>query len=217
MNTATKKPTEQKIAVITGDIVNSTDISGNNWVDQMQDVLKLEGTEERDWTIFGGDSFQMRISDPSVSIWKAIFLYAELYGKYGIQLRQSIGIGDMEYDSGKLATSNGSAFRYSGRGLKNIGKYRIMVVSGSGDFDLLTRTMLSLAEKIMEGWTSRMAYIFYTKMNHPEKTQKELARILDVRQSVISESLTRSGYREIESMLRYLKQKMTDLWMPSRS
>ena len=217
MNTATIMPARQTIAIITGDIVNSTDISGNNWVNQMQEVLKLEGAEDTDWTIFGGDSFQMRINQPTVSISKAIFLYAEMYGKYGIEIRQSIGIGDLAYDSGKLATSNGSAFRYSGRGLKKIGKNRITVVSESGDFDLLTRTMLSLAEKIMESWTSRMAYIFYTKMNHPEKTQKELARILDVGQSVISESLSRSGYREIEGMLGYLKQKMTDIWIPSRS
>lgn len=210
MNARAKKPTDRKIAIITGDVVSSTAIAGNSWIDQMQAVLEIRGVEDRDWTIFGGDSFQLKLNDPSTSIKQAIFLYAELYGKYGIQLRQSIGIGDLEYNSGKLATSNGSAFRYSGRGLNKIGKNKITVVSGSKDFDLLAKTMLVLAEKIMEDWTSRMAFIFYTKMNHPDKTQKELAEILDVRQSVISESLSRSAYREIEGMLNYLKQQFTD-------
>ncbi|HKK89209.1 MAG TPA: hypothetical protein VJ917_10185 [Saprospiraceae bacterium] len=200
---------EKGIAVITGDIIHSTQIQGNEWVNNLQLVLEKEGQQERDWTIFGGDAFQLKVTNPAYAISRAIFLYAEMYGKYDIQLRQAVGIGKVEHDSGKLATSNGTAFRYSGRGMDNIGKKKLIVMSESVGFDRLAGTMLALATKIMDDWTSRMAYIFYTKMSHPNKTQKELAKILKVRQSVISESLSRSGFKEIYGMMHYFEQELT--------
>jgi hypothetical protein len=199
-----------EIAIITGDIIESTALKGNEWVNHMETCLRKEGEQDKDWTIFGGDAFQLKVRQPQKSIAKAIVLYAEMFGRHNIRLRQSIGIGRVEHDSERLATSNGPAFQYSGRGLERIGKQKLVVKSSSKEFDRMVQTMLALAEKIMDDWTSRMAFIFFNKMRAPEKTQKELARQLDVRQSVISESLKRSGYKEISGMLNYLESQIVD-------
>lgn len=208
MEQKSSETTDKIIGIITGDIIKSTQIEGNKWVGQMESVLQKEGKEGQDWTIFGGDTFQLKTANPAKAITKAIYIFSEMYGKHEIRLRQSIGIGGVEYDSGRLATSNGLAFRFSGRGIEKIGKRKLIVKSGSKDFDLMAMTMLSLAEKIIDDWTPRMAYIFFMKMSQPEKTQKELAKMLDVRQSVISESLKRSGHKEIDGMLNYMENQL---------
>ena len=63
--------------------------------------------------------------------------------------------------------------------------------------------MLSLALLTANAWSSTVAEVITATIEHPEKTQKDLALLLSKSQSSISEALKRGGYDEIMNLNNY--------------
>jgi hypothetical protein len=83
--------------------------------------------------IYRGDSFQIVMERPEVSLKVATLIRSYLIsktpqGEKNIwDARISIGIGEIDYVSTSIVVSDGEAFRLSGRGLDNLDKARMCI------------------------------------------------------------------------------------------
>lgn len=169
-------------AIITGDIVDSTRMAGEER-DSMLGMLQslpdlLWPMMNIDLEIFRGDSFQIRTEDPVKSLRAALAIRAHIrsfkFADYNCQwdARLSIGIGTVEYENGSLATSDGEAYRASGRGLDTIDRGRLSIETPWTEVNKELRVSTAFADDIVSGWTqsqSRTMFQYLSKgISHAE-------------------------------------------------
>ena len=114
-------------AVITGDIVRSELIAldKRDLLIQVlhQIVENLQDKSPMRMELFRGDSFQIVVDSPEMSLKIASMMRAGLKSntpkgsKTEWDARISIGIGTIDYRGNSIVTSDGEAFKLSGRGL----------------------------------------------------------------------------------------------------
>lgn len=124
------------IGVITGDIVNSTSIS-SKWKDRILQSLETVkndfSTADMNYEMFRGDSFQVTVQSPTETLLVAIAIRIILISQTPDDsenkwdARVSVGIGDCNYKSSTIVTSDGEAFVLSGRGLDMLRKNRLSI------------------------------------------------------------------------------------------
>lgn len=173
--------------VITGDLVNSTNIAAK-WRQTVVNALHKCVTESQRLTsvkleIYRGDSFQVVVEKPEYALLVAIALRAKLKSKTPDKqemwdARLAVGVGEVSFESGNIVTSDGEAFRQSGRSFDHMGKKRLVVSTPWSDFnkeiDLVTR----FADDVITSWTAKQARVVYYSMLFPNKLQKDLAEEL---------------------------------------
>jgi hypothetical protein len=194
-------------AVITGDVVNSKSTSTKDWLSTLEMVLKSSGKSPQDWEIYRGDSFQLMLNAED-AIAKALHIKAVIKQFEELDVRLGIGIGEIDFLSDKITTSNGTAFVRSGECFEALKKQNMLLFSGEADFDQIINTMLGLALYIANRWTTTVSNVIKTALEHPELKQQELAKRLKKSQSNISEALKRGGYDEIMAMNAYYKSEI---------
>lgn len=170
--------------VITGDLVNSSHIA-TEWRQTVIDALNACVKDFSSLTtikmeMYRGDSFQVVVGNPELALSVAIALRAKLKASTPDKsevlwdARLSLGIGDVSFESENILTSDGEAFKLSGRAFDNIGKRRLCISTPwkelDNNLDLVTR----FADSIVSGWTEKQASVFYHALVFP-KLQKKLA------------------------------------------
>ena len=172
--------------VITGDLVNSTNIAAE-WRQTVLDTLNVCVADFLPQTLcklemYRGDSFQIVVDKPDYALAVAIALRAKLKamtpGKLQLwDARLSIGIGGISFESDNIVTSDGEAFRLSGRSFDNIGKKRLSISTTWSDFDKDMDLVTRFADDIITSWTAKQAKVVYQAILFP-KLQKDLAEDL---------------------------------------
>ncbi len=71
--------------------------------------------------------------------------------------------------------------------------------------------MLSLSLLTTNNWSSTVSEVIKTAIEHPDKSQKEIAKLLKKSQSSISEALKRGGFEEIMKMNEYYQNNILQL------
>lgn len=199
------------VAVITGDIVNSRLENPAKWMKQLKEVLEREGDEPKDWEVYRGDSFQLRIQT-SKALFVAFLIKSTIKHFKDLDVRMAIGIGDIDYEGSKITESNGSAFIRSGECFETLKKETLAIRSKSIEFDRNINLMISLAILTANTWTPVSSEIIKAALLHPNKNQKELAQLLNKKsQGTISEGLKRGGYDEIQRLLEYYQEEVSKL------
>ena len=118
-------PGTKKAVVITGDVINSSELS-TAARKKLQRELDSFYTRSSDVQMqqFRGDSIQALITNNrSASLRFALMLQSTLMAS-AFKIRLSIGIGEISYKSKNIITSDGSAFRASGPYLDALKKNR---------------------------------------------------------------------------------------------
>ncbi len=196
------------IAIITGDIINSRDIDAQQWMPELKKVLNKYGTEPRTWEIYRGDSFQIEIS-PNEALEAAILIKSTIKQYKPLDVRIAIGVGEKTYQSEKITESNGSAFIYSGESFEKLKKQTLTIQTIWKDFNQIMNLMFDLASLTMDNWTPNSSLIIKTALESGSNiNQKELAILLNKKQSNISTSLKRGGFYEIQKLLHYYQQEI---------
>jgi len=118
--------------VITGDLINSTNIAVQ-WTQKVIDemngcVLAFHAVME----MYRGDSFQVVVDKPETALALAVALRAKLRAltpdnERIWDARVSVGVGDVSFEWESIAISDGEAFRLSGRSFDSMGKKRLAV------------------------------------------------------------------------------------------
>ncbi len=197
------------IAVISADIIKSTDTAPERWLSVLKDELNKIGSNPKDWEIYRGDSFQYVVSDPNLAIIRSIKLKAVLKS-IGVDIRIAIGLGDKTYDSDRVTESSGSAFVNSGAKFDTLKKEKqnIAIKSGYDNFDAEINLYLKLGLIAMDNWTANAAEIVNLMLDNPNLSQMEIGKMIGIKQTSVSLRLKRAYYFELVEMNEMYKTKL---------
>lgn len=195
-------------AIITGDIVDSTKMVAeerNSMLRMLQSLpVLLLPLAKFDLEIFRGDSFQIRVgrSVDSLKVALAIrshirsFKFAEHNRQWDARL--AIGIGTLEYENGSLATSDGEAYRASGRGLDSIGKNRLTIETPWEEVNKELRVSTAFADDIITGWTQSQSRVMFQSLT-TGLSHAEIGDILGISRQMVDKAL-RAGKEELMNL-----------------
>ncbi|OED54310.1 hypothetical protein BEI46_15585 [Aliivibrio fischeri] len=206
------------IAVISGDIVNSTKLTSEQFeqlLNRIKEIQKwiTEGNSSNVHSIERGDEFQSVVHDIESAL------------RYTIIYRLGIKALGNEFDSRisfaiasnadlreSVSESMGEAFVLSGRGLKALKNARLLFNSDSSElaeyFDLLFKYL----DRQLTELTSRQCEVILPMLQTNEGLLVgELAEKLNVATSTISKSLKASGWPLISELNRKFINKVVGL------
>ncbi len=199
------------LGVITGDIVNSRNISNEIWLPILENSLKVIQQDDSKWEIYRGDSFQLEVN-PEDAIEAAIIIKAAIKTIRNADVRMAIGVGEKKFEANNVTKSNGSAFVNSGEAFEKLGKRNLRIKTPWKEFNDDINVKLFVALYIMDAWSSKHAGLVKTKFENIDLNQHKLAEILDYnQQSSISRALQRAGYDEIKEVIEYYKRKINGI------
>ncbi|GAA4303910.1 SatD family protein [Aestuariibaculum suncheonense] len=198
------------IAVITGDIINSRKGDIESWIAPLKETLNHYGNEPEHWEIYRGDSFQLVLA-PEKALLAAIHIKSTIKQAKTRDVRMAIGIGEAKYNASKITESNGPAFVYSGECFEDLKKYTLALKSDYPAIDESLNIMLKLSLLTTNNWSSVVSKVIEAAIEHPEKNQQDLAKLLNRSQSNISEALKRGGYEEIMNMNAFYVKNISKL------
>ena len=186
------------IGVITGDIINSTEILNAGQRNKLLQVMHQtvdEMNKQRNWgelkiDIYRGDSFQIACSFPALSVAIAISFRARLIACSSKDIRWDarlgIGVGKGEFIAKKVTESDGEAFHLSGQAFDQLDKNRLIsVLTPDNDFNTELKVSTAFVDDIVSGWTPTQADVFYLYFAK-ELNQREIAEIEEKSPQAIS-------------------------------
>jgi hypothetical protein len=203
-------------AVITGDIVNSSNLgtgAEETLLQALQSVLSPYLTE-----FYRGDSLQAFLKDPAVSLrvallcrTTAISVTAGEDGPAVSDVRIGIGLGSVTQPVRAPGTARGEAFLLSGRGLDGIQKTerRLTIVSGQVIADIGLEAMADHLDAIYRQMTPKQAAAIGWLLRGV--TQQEVAAKLNKSRSTISQLAAAGGWTEIEKILQLFAKLINQL------
>lgn len=198
---------QKKAAVITGDVVNSSAL-GTAGRKKLQRALDSFVRQARsswpDLSIqqYRGDSLQAVLTTHrALALRIGLQLQSRLMASK-FRLRISIGIGEISYQSGNIATSDGTAFRASGPyldALKKAGEL-ISVAGADARFTEEWQTHSASLNHIIHNWTRQQAEAVDLQL--AGLTQEQIARKLKIKQPSVHQRLQGAGWPVIQKILQ---------------
>lgn len=199
------------IGILTGDIINSRSVkSPEIYHKKLKDEFQGLGNHGQDWEIYRGDSFQLKINATEDLLHKAVIIKTTIKTIDGLDTRIAMGIGDISYEAQSISESNGDVFIRSGEVLKKLinDDLTLGLSSPWKEIDEKINLMLKLAVIFMDNWTTRMAEAAYYSLKNPRYTQKEIGKILKVKQNTVSDLLSRARISEIRQLINYFNKEI---------
>ncbi|HAH54369.1 MAG TPA: hypothetical protein DCM02_03555 [Flavobacterium sp.] len=197
------------IAIITGDIVNSRKLSSKIWIDGLKKLLNTFGKNPIEWDIYRGDEFQLEVKNPEDAL--VVALQIKSYFKsIKMDVRMSIGLGDMTYKAKKISESNGTAFSRSGEVFETLKKQKINLAINSGNeaFDDEINLMLRLSLTFMDNWFIQSAEFVLTAIENPSLSQEEIGVKLGINQAAVSRRRKRAQFDLVMEVEKYFRNKI---------
>lgn len=192
-------------AIITGDIVDSTKMVAeerNSLLCILQSLPELLSTLTKfDLEIFRGDSFQIKVLNTVDSLKAALAIRAHIrshkFAKYKRQwdARLSIGIGKVEYENATLATSDGEAYRLSGKALDSIGKRRLIIETPWEEVNKELNVSTAFADDIVSGWTQSQSRVMFQNITS-DINHAEIGCLLGITRQMVDKAL-KAGKEEL--------------------
>ncbi|MGM9860409.1 MAG: hypothetical protein ACI31C_06610 [Muribaculaceae bacterium] len=187
------------IGVLTGDIIESSAIKieyRDFLLESMRNIAEeLSIIEPVTIEFFRGDSFQMIINNPENAMKVAVLLRVGLKSRtpkdcvYPWDTRISLGVGTISYHADRVVLSDGEAFQYSGRGLDEMGKRKLIVKTRWSDVNDELRVSTAFADDVISSWSiAQSQAAFYALLYN--YTQKEIANKLQKSAQNISKLLS---------------------------
>jgi len=201
------------IAIITGDVINSSDNHPSHWLSALKTVFNRIGKSPGVWEIYRGDSFQLMVKDPVQALTRAIEIKATVKTLPGMDVRMAIGLGEMTYQASRITESNGTAFIHSGEKFERLKKEKqnLALQSDWDDFDREMNLLLKLGLIAMDNWTENAAEIMSMVLENAAVSQETLGSMLHIRQSAVSRRLKRAYYDEIMALAEWYQTRINML------
>lgn len=206
----------QNVAVFTGDIVNSTQLTKAQ-LSAAFDVLESCAEKAAEWhgaslqfTRHRGDGWQVILNQPKYALRTALYFRASLKA-LGQEFDTYIGIATGQAEAHKdndLNERNEGVFIFSGRALestKNAKNYPLKMLKNAPGADAASTI---LADYIVEGWTPTQAEavsLMLKELSEPSFT--EVAKLLGKSRQTVTKSLIASGYSSIYLALSLLENQ----------
>ena len=193
------------IAVITGDIVGSSKLSGSDFsqvVSSLERLLRtLRARYGAEFDIFRGDSFQVVSPLPSAATLATLIDLSLRSGDPAVTVRQCIGIGTGETGGQAVKTATGEAYSLSGHGLDSLKGRGLSIVSGNHNFNQHIGLLTRFYDSHLDRLTSTQAQVVLAYLMTDNKSHEHLARVLDKKRSNVTRILNTSQYHLISDYL----------------
>jgi len=195
-------------AVITADIVNSTRLSKAETKKLLKNLnLILQGYQHE---FFRGDSFQVFIKDPqdALRVLLQVRIAAVKISSEAaiIDVRGSIGIGNVKLPVRSLSTAAGEAFTLSGRAFDKMGRdQRLIIVADEKNetVNLGMHILSGFIDYIFQRLTVKQAAVMFELLMN--RTQIEAAKRLRKSQPTVNKHAQSAGWPQIEKLLENYK------------
>lgn len=200
------------IAIITGDIINSEEHKTSEWIDVLKKQFSQWGEIPDDWEIYRGDEFQFKTT-PEKALWKAIQLKALIKSIKGLDVRMAIGVGSESFKGESVSQSNGTAYQRSGRIFETLkaAKLNLAIATGNEKEDKSLNLMLKLALDFMDEWTAVSAEVVAITLTNAISSQKEIAHMLGIQQSAVSQRQKRARFNLVLELLAYYPRTILNM------
>ncbi len=181
------------IAIITGDIIDSEKHQASEWIPVLKEFFSQKGQTPKDWEIYRGDEFQLRIVQEH-ALRTAIRIKALIKSIKNLDVRMGIGLGTETFAGSKVSESNGSAYQRSGRTFEALKEWKLnlKIATGNKEYDSMLNLMLKLASDFMDNWSIVSAEIVAMALENPNASQNEIAKQLGIQQSAVSQRQKRA-------------------------
>ncbi|MEJ1223589.1 SatD family protein [Sediminicola sp. 1XM1-17] len=199
------------VAIITGDIINSDRYEVSEWMAGLKTYLSTLGNTPKDWDIYRGDEFQLKV-DPSKALKVAVEIKSMIKQFKGLDVRMAIGIGEESYSGEGISESNGSAYQFSGRTFENLKqqKLNLAIATSDKDTDATLNLIFRLALEFMDSWSIVSAEIVALALQRPECSQQELADMLQIKQSAVSQRMKRAKAELVFEVLNFYENTIKE-------
>ncbi len=203
-------------AVLTGDIVNSTQLTPAVEKDlfaALERVLSPYLIE-----FYRGDSFQVYMKDPAQALRVALLCRALAISLTAGEdepaisdIRISIGIGTVIMPVRTPGTAKGEAFLLSGRRFDEIQRtdQRLSIISGKPVADTGLQVMADYIDSIYRGMTAKQAGAIARLLEG--KAQQEVALELNKSKSTVSQLVSAGRWPEIEKIIQQFETLIKQL------
>ncbi len=190
-------------AVLSGDLVASSALKPAQ-VKRAQEDLLQAAASLRSWRkggllrgapeFYAGDSWQLLLRDPVLSLRAALYLRAVMHARGLAETRVAIGIGPVDkqhINLKRISTSSGEAFTLSGRALHGLKRFAMTLAAASAlhAADPWSRALVHMCDVMLAGITPRQAEIIAKKLHPSEPTQAAIAAELDITQQSVQKAL----------------------------
>ncbi len=196
-----------KIAVLTGDLINSTRVaSPRAFRLRLQSLLKdVEAMYGGKAVTFRGDGFQVSFGNPRRSIESALYIRAGLIAaspaksdRWDARISVAIGAAAGNEDS------YGDAYIQSGRNLDQMHKDKLLVYAEPSAFRIGVALATAFADDVIGAWTPSEAEAYFTHLQYPQG-HEAVAKHLKKSRSTVTKALIRAKYSLIN---RYLEDTL---------
>ncbi|MDE6683055.1 MAG: SatD family protein [Muribaculaceae bacterium] len=197
-------------AIITGDIIHSTQLTMEDrvyMIEQLEHLPQiLNSVDKVVFEIFRGDSFQISITKASSALRCALatraWLRSHRMGSTNqvLDARIALGVGTLDYQSHSLSTSDGEAYRLSGRALDNMTKSRLEVRTPWHDVNEELKLLTAFADDIVSSWSQNQSKIILMSLVE-NKSHVELSQELNISRQMVDKSLKASKEELIEAYI----------------
>lgn len=199
------------MAILTGDIVNSAAVDTAKWMPVLKRYLSTMGKSPKNWEIFRGDSFQFAC-DPKEAFQKFLLLKSIVRQQPELDVRVSIGIGEMDFRAARISESNGTAFVRSGRAFDQMQeKQYLIITTGDEEKDRTFNLLCKFASLIMDNWSTVSAETVQVILENPKWNQQQIADKLKVNQSAVSQNRKRAQFDLLMEFDEYFRTTVTSM------
>jgi hypothetical protein len=204
----------EKYAVLTGDIVNFTQLPDKErlkLISETESLLKSWVNQPNEAEIFRGDSFQLIIGDITTAIKKGIQLicwfkkHSDEKNKIYLSSRISVGIGDIAYKGKSVLDSDGQAFHLSGRNFDKMTDNEILSIkTANDDINEQIAIILTFANIVINQLTAAQAEVIYMAIDN--YTQTRMAEELGIKQGAVNSRLKLANWKTIHEGINYITE-----------
>jgi len=213
----------KKVAILSGDLINSTEYSAKT-LESVLKVLKKEfkvlskqyPNEKMSFFIYRGDSFQGVVENPELALSIALQIKAAVSSYTDVEdlpknalpsadIRISIGIGEANYKKEALAESNGEAFQYSGRTLDTMKSegIKIALTTANSEINAEFKVHLKFLDATTDRWSVASSEVVYFLIKAYK--EQDIAKELDRSQAAINHRKKAAGWDAIKLLLERYK------------
>ena len=186
-------------AIITADIIDSTALTvleREVMLKALKDIPEVLQpiVPQLVVEIFRGDSFQILVPETKLAVEVAIGIRAWLRSQkmenanVVLDARLAVGIGSIDFESNSLATSDGEAFRRSGRLLDEMTRSRLEISTPWEAVNSELKVSTAFADDIISSWTESQSTIVLQSLL-TRGSHMEVAGKLGISRQMVTKSL----------------------------
>lgn len=212
---------KSNLAVLTCDLIESRSFSAADRsyiVEKLKQKLAKWGPANGgEYIIYRGDSIQAVVENSDGALRHGLYLKSLVKSlrlsnsqrKSVVDIRISIGIGELDYKGDTLLDSDGSAFQHSGRRLDQMKQSDEGLTLTTSDEEINEEwsVILTLLESVIDGWSLSSAEIVNVIL---EDSELPIEKVLGISQPAVSLRKKHANWNAIEKTLAYFESQFKD-------